>query len=98
VKIFKLVLTLLLILLVIVFVYYRYLLTSTIIIATLEEKIETPKNHIIKIRSEDNRVVQIKVPEIVWPFLVEGSEYSIKYKQNELRSPFLTGITPIDKK
>ncbi|WP_133297902.1 hypothetical protein [Paenibacillus paeoniae] len=87
-----------LILTIIVFLYYRYFLTSTIIIATLEEKIETNNTQFIKVRSADNTLIKVKVPEIVWPFLEEGSEYSINYKRNELRYPFVTYITPIDKK
>jgi len=72
------------------------MLSRTITIATIENKIESNNNKIITIRSENNRTVNIKVPDIVWPFLKIGSEYSISYSQNILRSPFLTRVKPIE--
>lgn len=80
------------------FVYYQYVLTSTLVVATIEKKVESKNkdNLYIIIRTEDGRKLKIKAPDIVWPLLNEGSEYSLNYKHNELRDPFLTYISPID--
>lgn len=78
----------------VIFLYYHYVLGGTVAFATIEEKIESNNTKIITIRFEDNRTENIKVPDIVWPFLEIGSEYFLSYRQNLLRSPFLVIIKP----
>ncbi|MBJ6361231.1 hypothetical protein ACFOQM_07995 [Paenibacillus sp. GCM10012307] len=93
------VMILFLVLLLITFLYYNFMFSSTFAIVTLDEKIETYENSnkFIKLKFEDNSTVKVKVPDIVWPFLKIGAEYSVKYKQNLMRGPFVTRINPLNK-
>lgn len=92
----KVILWFLIILFVITFLYYQFILSQTIAIVTIENKVQSNNKNIITIRFEDNRTQNIKAPDIVWPFLEIGLEYSVTYKHNLLRRPFLTRIEPME--
>lgn len=76
--------------------YYFFVTSSHISISTLKEKIEKNGDKYIRIEFENGQETTVSTPEIVWPFLKEGSVYFIKYRYNLMRSPFLEKIKEVE--
>jgi hypothetical protein len=70
-------------------------LSSTITVAVIEDKFVEKEKKYIHIRTEGGQRTKVEVSEIAWPLVEVGSEYSVSYKFNRIRPPFLTRIVPI---
>jgi hypothetical protein len=73
-------------------IYYFFLSSSRIFVSTLKLKFTSNGNTYIQVISEDDKEVTIRTPEIVWPLLIEGKEYFIKYRYSLVRKPYLVRI------